>query len=119
MLLILQFDWEHILEKWGWPVLVLVAVCLVVYKISKSLVWPFIIKPYLDRAEKNQEEVSNLLKERAQRLESAQDTLLTGIKSALDKSNDVQDTQIDLMKELLSTAKGNKDALDRLEGKNR
>lgn len=106
--LILQAsEFERVAREWGWPSLVLVAICWVIYIIVKKALWPF-LQRYLDRAEKQQDLAQNILERRATKLEEAQDTILRGFQTSIDDlatalktNNALQQAQVDSLKELL------------------
>lgn len=106
-LLLQVTELERVAKEWGWPTLVLVAICWVIYIIVKKALWPFLSR-YLDRAEKQQDLAQNILERRATKLEEAQDTILKGFQNsisdlaeALTNNNELQKTQVNALQELL------------------
>lgn len=106
-------DWEHILDKWGWPTLVLVAVCVTIGWLVRTFIIPQATK-YIERSQRIDDESRSAFKDRAERLEVAQTTLLQGFTSTLSDFKTVLDTnakraekQIDMLTEILTEVRIN------------
>lgn len=80
-------DWERIFNNYGWPTLVLVIVALVFWK----AIWPRITQ-YLDDQRAVAEDARLALKNRADKLEEREDTMLTSFKDTLNGVRDALET---------------------------
>lgn len=110
---LLIVDWEHILDKWGWPTFVLFVVCGGIAWIVKSFVMPQ-VSAYIERNNRLADEARVALKTQTERLEHQQDTVLVGFtntlqdfKNVLDASTRRTDKQIDMLAEILTEVKYN------------
>jgi len=104
----LQVNWENILERWGWPTLILFAVIVFIAWSVRTALIPAINR-YIDRAEKQADEVQNILKDRAQTLETTQTSLLRefsktleAFKEILEASNRRAEKQVEMLTEVLT-----------------
>lgn len=95
--------WEHILDKFGWPTLGLIALAV----IGRTIVWP-IIKKKLDQGDRAAEQVTELLikqtekaESRIERADRTQEGLLREFKDAIEHGIRESKRQGDLLEELL------------------
>lgn len=95
--------WEQILEKFGWPTLVLIALVI----IGRTIVWP-IIKKKLEQGDRAAEQVQELLVKQVEKAEAriekadrTQETLLREFKDAIEHGIRESKRQGDLLEELL------------------
>lgn len=110
---LLFVDWEHILDKWGWPTLILFVVCGAVAYVIKSFVMPQ-VNAYIERNNKLADAAQQILKDKSDRLERVQDTILTGFtntlqdfKGVLDANTRRTEKQIEMLSEILTEVKYN------------
>jgi hypothetical protein len=103
MLAVLQIEWERILDRFGWPTLILT--CLVI--IGRTVVWP-IIKKKLEEGDKAAARVNELMESqilkadaKMERADKMQEGLLTDFKEAIDQVANQSKKQADLLEELL------------------
>lgn len=103
MALALQLDWERILDRFGWPTLILVVVAI----LARTVAWP-IIKQKLDAGDKAAARVNELLEnqtikadERIIRADKIHENLLSGFKEAIDQVANQSKRQAELLEELL------------------
>lgn len=106
-------DWEHILDKWGWPTLILFVVCGALTWLVKTVAVPQ-IEAYVTRTRALADDARAQLKEHTAKLEQTQDTILVGFTTTLDGFKDVLDAnsrrtekQIDMLTEILTEVKMN------------
>jgi hypothetical protein len=103
MLGLLQIEWERILDRFGWPTLILAVLAL----IGRTVVWP-IIKKKLDEGDKAAARVNELMESqilkadaKMERADKIQEGLLTDFKEAIDQVGHQSKRQAELLEELL------------------
>ena len=99
--------WEHILDRWGWPTLVLVAVVGAITVIGRVVIWP-IIKKKLEQGDRALDRVSELLENqvlkaeaRIERSDKIHEGLLRDFKDAIEQNVRESKRQAELLEELL------------------
>lgn len=99
----IQIDWERILDRFGWPTLILVVLAL----LGRAIVWP-IIKQKLDQGDKASARVNELLESQIQKadtrtehVDKIQEGLLADFKEAIDQVGHQAKRQAELLEELL------------------
>lgn len=95
---------EQILNKFGWPILILG----IIAAITRYTIWPRVAQ-YLDDARTAQLEAHQTLKDRATKLEAREDDLLSEFKGSIDNLTESlahnaqrNDKQIELIEEVLT-----------------
>lgn len=103
MLGLLQVEWERVLDRFGWPTLIL----LVLAVLGRTIVWP-IIKKKLEEGDKAAARVNDLLETQIQkadakmeRADKIHEGLLTDFKEAIDQVANQSKRQAELLEELL------------------
>lgn len=103
MAFVFQVDWERVLDRFGWPTLILVVVAI----IGRTVAWP-IIKQKLEQGDRSAARVNELLETqilkadaRMERADKIQEGLLTDFKEAIDQVAHQGKRQAELLEELL------------------
>lgn len=100
---VLQVDWERVLDRFGWPTMILVVVAI----IGRTVAWP-IIKQKLEQGDKAAARVNELLETqilkadaRMERAEKVEEGLLREFKDAIEHGVKESKRNADLLEELL------------------
>lgn len=103
MAFVSQVDWERILDRFGWPTLILFVIAL----IGRTVVWP-IIKKKIEEGEKAAARVTELMETQILKADAKMDRadkinegLLTDFKEAIDQIAHQGKRQAELLEELL------------------
>ena|SRR5687768_11265057 len=103
MAIILQIDWERVLDRFGWPTLILAVMAV----IGRAVVWP-IIKQKLEAGDRASARVNELLENqilkadaRMDRADKIHEGLLREFKEAIDQGVRESKRQAELLEELL------------------
>ena len=100
-------SWEHILDRWGWPTLVLVAVVSAISILLRVVIWP-IIQKKLEQGDRAMDRVNELLENQVLKAEAATERsnkvhegLLREFKEAIEQNVRESKRQAELLEELL------------------
>lgn len=103
MIALAQIDWERILDRFGWPTLILVVLAI----LARTVAWP-IIKQKLEAGDKATARVNELLENqilkadaKTDRADKLHEGLLTDFKEAIDQVANQSKRQAELLEELL------------------
>lgn len=99
--------WEQVLDRWGWPTLVLVALVTAIAILSRAVIWP-IFKKKLEQGDRAMDRVAELLENqvlkaesRIERSDRVHETLLKDFKDAIEQGTRESRRQAELLEELL------------------
>lgn len=115
MAMLLQVDWEHVAERWGLPVVVIIGLVLaIIYAVRKLTP---IITRYFEKAEQDRDTARSVLSDQIvrevkmrERVENMQETLLKDFKASIDESNRLSRRLVEGMDETLSELRRSKHA---------
>ena len=98
-----QTDWERILDRFGWPTLIVITLAV----LGRTIIWP-IIKQKLDQGDRSAARVTELLENqvlkadaRMERADKVQEGLLREFKDAIEQNVRESKRQAELLEELL------------------
>lgn len=100
MLGLAQTNWEHVAERWGLPLVILIVVAVALRAVFKTYIGPYFQKQ-LERADKQADAVTTLLNSQLEKAERAQETLLKDFRGAIEENNRVSRRVADSLDELL------------------